>query len=165
MLDVAPYVLKFPASPHLAAELENVSIDIERIKNSFYKLEEKFDIVLVEGSGGINVPISAKTMIVDIVEEIAIPVIVVAPNKLGAINQTLLTVNALKQKGVPIIGIIFNRLMQVPGDEVVLEDNKRIVEEISGVEVLGELLYSGDKDALYQNFKPIASKVSERIKK
>ena len=86
-------------------------------------------------------------------------------NRLGAINQTLLTVDALKQKGIPVIGIIFNRLSQDAGDEVVLEDNKRIVEKISGVEVLGELTHGEDMDELYHTFKPIADKVMKRIKK
>ena len=163
--DIAPYVLKFPASPHLAAEIENISIDTEKIKNSFYKLKGEFDFVLVEGSGGLNVPVNDKTLIVDIVEEVSLPVIVVVPNRLGAINQTLLTVDALKQKGIPIVGIIFNRLSSYSGDEVVLADNRRIIEKISAVEVLGELTYSEDMDALYEAFKPIASKVMEKIKK
>jgi len=163
--DIAPYVLKFPASPHLAAEIENISIDTKKIKNSFYKLAGEFDFVLVEGSGGLNVPVNDKTLIVDIVEDVTLPVIVVVPNRLGAINQTLLTVDALKQKGIPIVGIIFNRLSSDAGDEVVLADNKRIIEKISSVEVLGELTYSQDMDVLYEDFKPIASKVMEKIKK
>jgi len=61
--------------------------------------------VLVEGSGGLNVPVNDKILIVDIVEEVSLPVIVVVPNRLGAINQTLLTVDALKQKGIPIVRI------------------------------------------------------------
>ncbi len=96
--------------------------------------------------------LTIRPFIVDIVEEVSLPVIVVVPNRLGAINQTLLTVDALKQKGIPIVGIIFNRLSSDSGDEVVLADNKRIIEKLSAVDVLGELTYSRDMDALYEAF-------------
>ena len=158
MKDAAPYVLSFPASPHLAAEKENISIDPEKIKDSFYALAGKFDFVVAEGSGGLKVPLDEKVLIEDILGEIKIPSIVVAANRLGAVNHTLLTVDALKQKEIPVIGIIFNRFSSGT-DDLVLEDNKDIVEKISGVKVLGELVYNEDVEELYQSFLPIGDKV------
>lgn len=164
MQDVAPYVLSFPSSPHLAAEIEKTSIDAEKIKNSFLRLKSKFDFVVVEGSGGLKVPISDKTLMVDIVDDLKIPTIIVAENKLGAINQTLLTVDALKERNMPILGIIFNRLSEGMWDEIVLKDNKSIVERISQVEVLGELGFSRNFDFLYEGFRRIAVRILEKVK-
>ena len=164
MQDVAPYVLSFPSSPHLAAEIEKTSIDAEKIKNSFLRLKSKFDFVVVEGSGGLKVPISDKTLMVDIVDDLKIPTIIVAENKLGAINQTLLTVDALKERNMPILGIIFNRLSEGMWDEIVLKDNKSIVERISQVQVLGELGFSRNFDFLYEGFRRIAVRILEKVK-
>ncbi len=160
--DMAPYVLEFPASPHLAARLEKKVIDAGRIERSFRRLSEDFDFVLVEGSGGILVPLSEEEMTADLVERLRLPVLVVAENRLGAINQTLLTVEAVKSRGLWIAGILFNRLSE-DGDEVILKDNLRIVARLTGEEVLGEIRYNEDADALYEGFLPLGERILEKL--
>jgi dethiobiotin synthetase len=156
--DVMPYSFKFPSSPHLASEIEKAVIDPKKIKEAFFRLSEDFDITLAEGSGGLMVPVNENVLMVDIVRQLAIPVILVVENRLGAINQAILSTDVLKSRGVDIIGIIFNRLSR-NGDDVILEDNIGIVEKISGLKVFGELPFSEDKNVLYKAFLPIGEKI------
>ena len=139
---VNPYSFKRASSPHLAARLEKKKIDVQKIKSSFKKLSKMFDHVIVEGVGGALVPVNNKTLVIDIVKELKLPVIIVAANKLGAINHTLMTVEALKKRKIKILGIVFNN-MQGGQDPRVLKDNPLIVSKLSGVPVLGTLSYKG----------------------
>lgn len=156
--DMSPYVFDFPASPHLAARLEKKNINIKKIKDSFRRLSSKFDFVIIEGTGGLLVPVNGKTLMVDIVKSLEIPVLVVAENKLGAINHTLLTVEALRRRNLKIVGIVFNRL-QKNGDKTVLKDNMRIIKKFTGENILGELLHNGDKQVLYAKFGHIGGQL------
>jgi len=156
--DMAPYVLKFPSSPHLAASMEGKHIDAGKIERAFRRLEAEFDVVLVEGTGGLLVPISDEKVIADIVERLGLPVLVVAENRLGAINQTLLTVEALKKRALQIEGIVFNRLSE-DGDDLILKDNMRIVERLTGEKILGELSCKEDADVRYKEFLSIGKQL------
>jgi len=105
---VCPYIFKFPASPHLSAKLEKKKIGIKKIKEAYKELCGMFDVVIVEGVGGALVPLDEKTLLLDVVKDLKIPVILVVGNKLGAINHALLTVEAIKNRGLKIAGIVFN---------------------------------------------------------
>ena len=135
---VNPYSFKFASSPHLAARLEKKRIDVQKIKSSFKKLSRMFDFVIVEGVGGALVPLDEKTLVIDVVKELKMPVIVVAANKLGAINQTLMTVEALRKRKMTILGIVFNNIDKKT-DKKILRDNIRIVERISGLRIIPPL--------------------------
>ena len=154
---VEPYNFDFPASPHLAANLEKKEIDAEKIKTSFKTLAEKFDFVIAEGIGGALVPFNEKNLVIDIAKELNLPVIIVAKNKLGAINHTLLTIEALKTRGMKILGIIFNSKCEKE-DEIILKDNIRIIEKISGQKTLGNLPWLDYMDLLYEAFKSTGEK-------
>lgn len=138
---INPYCLKFPSSPHLAAKLEKKRLDVKVIKDSFNKLSKKYDYVIVEGVGGTLVPFDDKTLIIDIVKELKLPVLIVADNKLGAINHTLLTIESLKKRGLKIVGIIFNNTEKA-NDKRINRDNPKIIQKLSGVKVLNVLPYS-----------------------
>ncbi len=156
--EMAPYIFEFPSSPHLAAALEEKSIDTGRIESAFRRLAQDFDYVIAEGAGGALVPVSEKELMIDIAEKLALPVLVVARNRLGAINQTLLTVEALKRRGLKIAGIVFNHLGG-GSNEVVLKDNLQIITKLSGVKVLGELPFREDAAGLYEDFIPIGERI------
>jgi len=160
--DMAPYVLKFPSSPHLAASIEKERIDPGRIERSFRRLARDFDVVIVEGTGGLMVPIDEGTVIADIAEKLCLNTLIVAENRLGVINQTLLTVESLRKRKLRIVGIIFNRLSE-SGDDLILKDNMRIVGKLTGEEILGELEYNRDTDALYGKFRPAGERIFERL--
>lgn len=153
-----PYVFKFPASVHLAASLEKKKINPTRIKKSFEILTKDFDFVIVEGIGGALAPFSQRRLVIDIVKELNLAVLIVAENKLGAINHTLLTIEAVRQRGIKIAGVVFNNLSSRT-DKLILNDNLRIVKKLSGIRVFGSLPYNRDKDFLYQKFIPIGKKI------
>jgi len=115
-----PYLFRFPASPHLAAEWENAQIDPKHITDCTARLLEKFDIVLLEGAGGINVPILRDYLIADYVQEHRYPTIVVTSGRLGSLNHTLLTLEAAASRNIPVVGLVFNHYP--PPDTVIRND-------------------------------------------
>ena len=161
--EMMPYVFTHPSSPHLAALLQKTKIKEEKIIKAYKKLSENFEIVIVEGTGGFLVPITFKKTTADIVKTLKLPVLIVAENCLGAINKTLLTIEALKSRKIKVVGVIFNRLV-ADQDELVLKDNLEIVEKISKVKVFGELQYSDDFMDLYNKFLPIGEKVYKKMR-
>jgi len=158
---ISPYLFKTPSSPHLAASLEGKTISSKKIISSFKLLNKEFDIVLVEGSGGVLVPFNQRRTILDIVEELHLPVLLVAANRLGAINHTLLTIEALKSRKINITGIIFNNFKDT--DKKIIIDNVRIVRKLSDVDILGSLPWDVSYDRLYHKFIPIAEKVFRKM--
>jgi dethiobiotin synthetase len=141
LADRCPYRFSLPASPHLAAAREKRRVDPAVIEAAYRRLAEFHDVVLVEGAGGFLVPLSEELLTGDLVARIGLPVLVVAANRLGCVNDALLTVEAVRRRGVPLLGLVFTRL---PGDgdgtaADVLADNPRIVAEITGAPVLGEV--------------------------
>lgn len=96
------YRLIAPLSPHCAAELENTKIELAKIQ-----LPQR-NRLIVEGAGGVLVPINKKALMIDLIEALGLPVVIVARSSLGTINHTLLTINALKQRGIPLVGVICN---------------------------------------------------------
>ncbi|MBP7088064.1 MAG: dethiobiotin synthase [Candidatus Omnitrophica bacterium] len=155
---VSPYVFKFPASAHLASSLEKRIIQPAKIKKSFKILAKDFDFIIIEGIGGVLVPFNRRRLVIDIVKELDLTVLIVAGNKLGAINHTLLTVEALKRRGLKILGVIFNNCLSKT-DKLILEDNLRIVREFLEEKVLGSLPFSRNKSFLYRKFIPIGKKI------
>ncbi|MFH1594292.1 MAG: dethiobiotin synthase [Candidatus Omnitrophota bacterium] len=155
---ISPYIFKFAASPHLAALREGRRIDKGKIERSFKHLCSEFDHVLVEGIGGGLVPFNKKDMVIDIAAKLKLPVIIVAANRLGAINHTLLTVEAIKRRGMKILGVVFND-QRKKENPVILKDNIRIIREITGQRVLGRLPWIKNEAALYRAFLPIGRKI------
>ncbi len=154
---ICPYVFKLPASPHLAAKAENKKINIARIKQSFKRLSSKFDFVIVEGIGGALVPVNEKRLVIDIAKELGLPVLVVAQNKIGAINHILMTIEVLKQRKMKILGIVFNNCPSQ--NRLVLQNNPEIIRKITKQKILGVLPWNKRRDLLYKKFLPIAAKI------
>ncbi|KJJ84758.1 dethiobiotin synthase [Candidatus Omnitrophus magneticus] len=148
---MSPYLLKYPASPHLSAKLENKNISVKKIERAFNILKENFDVVICEGAGGLFVPINKKYMMIDICGKLGIPVLLVSENRLGAINQTILSIEALRTRKIPILGIILNQVDKKQ-KELVLKNNPRVIKELGRAVILGSLPYSSDKKILYPLF-------------
>jgi len=117
------YKLKEHRSPHEAAEIEKVEIDFDKII-----LPETNNTLVIEGAGGLMVPLNKKYFIVDLIKKFDAEAIVVIQNYLGSINHSLLTLDALKQRGIKIIGLVFNGS---PHDI-----SKRIIENYSGLSTI-----------------------------
>ena len=162
--DICPYRFAFPASPHLAAANENTQIDAAKITDSFNKLAAQFDFVLVEGIGGILVPYNSQSLVVDIAADLALPLVIVAKNRLGAINHTLLTIEAAKARGMRILGIVFNE-SEKEESPLIAEDNPKIIADLTSETVLGVLPWSADKNALIKSFEPVGEILLKQIER
>lgn len=160
---LTPYAFKFASSPHLAAQLEKKSIHAGRIKRSFKSLSKRFDVVIVEGTGGALVPFSERKLIIDIAAELDLPALIVAGNRLGAINHTLLTVEAVRKRKMKIVGLVFNN-SHGTANKTILADNPKIIKALTKESVLGVMPWSKDKNLLYRKFVPIGKRVVFALK-
>jgi dethiobiotin synthetase len=93
-----------PVSPHLAASLSGVKIDLK----DFELPEHKDSHLIVEGAGGLLVPINQKDLMIDLIDYLQLPVVLVALSGLGTINHTLLSISALKARNIQILGVVMN---------------------------------------------------------
>ncbi len=103
-----PIVLSYPASPHLAAKLENKTIKVEQIYAATSYLSEKYDAVLLEGAGGLMVPLTEDFLTIDYIQQHNFPVVLVTSGRLGSINHTLLSLNLLQQRGINLFALAYN---------------------------------------------------------
>ncbi|MDE6650526.1 MAG: dethiobiotin synthase [Muribaculaceae bacterium] len=104
----APEIFTYPCSPDLAARIDGREIDFAKIEKSTEILESRYDVVLIEGAGGIMVPLKGEYLTIDYIKEKNLPVIVVTNGQLGSINHTLLTLYAIKQYGIDIAEVVYN---------------------------------------------------------
>ena len=141
LTDICPYHFKLPASAHLAAKQENKEIDVDVIKASYFRLKQDFDHVLVEGSGGLMMPINEQLTSLDLVKALQLPVLIVFSNELGAINHTLLTIEQCRQHDLEIISIVGNQIKNEHEDALISDDNPRIIKTLSGVSILAQIPY------------------------
>ena len=105
-----PYAFELPIAPHIAAQQAGIEIDLARIESAYREIESQSDDVIVEGVGGLLVPINATQTAVDIVVRLNLPVILVVGMRLGCLNHALLTVEAMQQRGLTLAGWIANRI-------------------------------------------------------
>lgn len=122
-----PYVFRFPSSPHLSASLENKTVDVERIYKSTLILEEHFDYVLIEGTGGLHVPLKPDLLLSDYIKDRNYPVFLVTHSRLGSINHTLLSLEAIKQRDIKLLGIALNSFN--PENNIIYNDTKQVILE------------------------------------
>ncbi|WP_031481925.1 dethiobiotin synthase [Maridesulfovibrio frigidus] len=139
-----PYIFEPACSPHLAAKLAGVELDVSSIAGKVRSLEGS-GTLLVEGAGGVLVPLNGKSTMLDLMKELSYPVVLVAGNKLGTINDSLLSLMALKQAGVKVCGVIMTACEgPAPSEFGMAEDNIRSIENFSGVKVLSSIPYISD---------------------
>jgi malonyl-CoA O-methyltransferase len=119
-----------PLSPHLAATLSGVQIDLDALIETV-AAEERSDRWVVEGAGGFLVPINGEALMSDLIAQLGLPVVVVARSSLGTINHTLLTLEALRLRAIPVVGVVMT------GEKNT--ENRRAIEHYGHVAVLGEL--------------------------
>ena len=106
--DPCPYFLEYPCSPHLAAKLEGREINEKIIEKSTALLAEKYDYVLLEGAGGLMVPYCDEATTLHYIQSNNYPLILVTSGKLGSINHTLLSLEACRSHGVPVLSVMYN---------------------------------------------------------
>ena len=115
-----PYIFTYPCSPHLASKIDNRIIDIQTIDLATEKLAKQFDVVLLEGAGGIMVPVTDEYLTLDYMQDKGYPVILVTSGKLGSINHTLMTLELIRQRGLDIAMLVYN--LYPKADEIIEAD-------------------------------------------
>jgi dethiobiotin synthetase len=133
--DITPYLLRAPIAPSMAAEKERVRIDLGLIKAAYERLASRHDFVIVEGAGGLMVPLAGGLLIADLVTSLSLPLLVVARPNLGTINHTLLTCFAAKQLGIDLRGFIVNNYPAAPG--AAEEYAPHLLASLAGAPLLG----------------------------
>lgn len=120
------FKLTEPLSPHAASLIDGVTIEVSKIETP-----RKEGTVVVEGAGGLMVPLNERELVVDLIGHLEMPVILVSRNYLGSINHTLLSVEALRSRSIPVLGVIFS------GD--IYEAGERAILNIGGIKYLGRI--------------------------
>lgn len=140
--EINPVYLKTPVAPYVAGMLENRTVDPAILVAGYHQLAAKHAHVLVEGAGGWEVPLATNYRVSDLAADLKLPVILVAGNKLGALNHVILTVNAIRAKGLVCAGIILNQLEDEMDTAMIT--NKGVVEDLTGVPLLDHLIHGQD---------------------
>lgn len=136
---------KAPLSPHVAAALENEEIDIKKIA---LPPEKK---LIVEGAGGLLVPINKKYLMVDLMKQLNIPIMLVASSRLGTINHTLLSLEALNHRKLEVLGVIMNGPIN--------EDNRKSIEFYGNTTVIAQMPYLDKMDRNSLKKIPLSQKL------
>jgi dethiobiotin synthetase len=133
----SPYRLGTAAAPAVAAMAENLSIELPIIVAAFQALASRHECIVVEGVGGAMVPLAHDLLVADLMLQLGLPVLIVARAGLGSINHTLLTVECLERRGIPILGILFNNPIPPPHDQS--HDTVATILRWTGLRSFGEL--------------------------
>ena len=137
---IAPYRFRVPASPLVAATRDGRAIDPTLISDAFQALATRHECVVVEGIGGVLVPLTPDFFVADLAKQMGLPVLIVARARLGSINHTLLTVECLRHRGVTVCGLIFNH-PSPPATGPDESDTIPTILRLSGVRSFGALPY------------------------
>ena len=130
--EIAPFSFASPVAPLVAAELEGRAVDRDGATAHVRAVGSRYDSVLVEGAGGLLVPVGEDWTIADLALDLALPVLVVARAGLGTVNHSALTVRVVRQLGLEVAGVILNGVIDESS-----QDNARLIERVAGVPVLG----------------------------
>lgn len=136
----APYLFEPACSPHLAAEMAGAGIDLARIVDSFNQLQMAHQTVLVEGAGGVMVPLNESETMLDLMKVLGLPVLLAARPGLGTINHTLLSIEVLRSAGLNVLGVVIVE-SYVFERTFIEEDTVRAIEKYGDVPVLATLPY------------------------
>ena len=148
---VRPYAFRLPVAPLDAARAERRTIKIATIMKAYRVLQAQHDLLLVEGVGGVHVPITPTMDVLNLIEKLKAPVVVVGRAGLGGVNHAMLTLNALRARAIPILALVLNQT--VPVKTAVGRRQERstmsLLREFSGVPVIGPLPYMAGVDARF----------------
>lgn len=154
---INPYFAKEPLSPHIAFRRQKTKISIEHVRDGLARLQEKYDIVLVEGAGGLLAPIKEHYLMADLARDLNLDIVIVARLGLGTINHTLLTIEQARSCGLSVRGVVFNEpaLARKGAPE---KTNPSAVRQYGCADILGTIPYL--KDRSRQNvIKHLKSKI------
>ena len=157
-----PVRFRNPLAPSVASVIEKKEVPIEQILKAYRELQRHYDFIIVEGIGGLLVPLTKEYFVANLVHEFSIPLVIVAKGGLGTINHTLLTVDAATIRGFEIRGIIFNRMPRV-NFSIAEITNPKVIHDITGIPILGTLPELDDVDVDTCRFGTLKETFKERI--
>ena len=142
--EVCPYVFRLPVAPLSAARAEGTTVRMATIMRAFRALRQKHTLVVVEGVGGVHVPITSSLNISDLIYRMKLPAIVVGKSGLGGINHALLTLHALRRRKIPILALVLNQRRPVRTKTARGQERSTVslLRRLAKVPVVGSLLYS-----------------------
>ncbi len=123
------YLFKKVAPPHLAAKIEGISIDPEKIDRDTRYLLDRYNVVLIEGDGGLMVPLNDKMLTIEYIASRRLPLILVTTSKVSGINHALLSIDACKNHNIDLTAIVYNRLPQ--SDTIVADDAFNVIKKFA----------------------------------
>ena len=132
---ICPYSLAAPLAPAVAARLEGRTIELARIVAAARALAARHAAIVVEGAGGLLVPLTERETYADLAVALALPVVVVARAGLGTVNHAALTVEALRRRGLSVAAIVLNRA--APADDPSVPHNAAEIARLTGCDVIG----------------------------
>jgi dethiobiotin synthetase len=142
--EVCPYVFQLPVTPRSASRVEKTTVRITKIMRAFRALSQKHAFMVVEGVGGVYVPVTSALSLLDIIHQMKLRAIVVGQSGLGGINHALLTLRALRRRKIPIVALVLNqcRPMRTKIARVQEQSTVNLLRMLAGVPVIGPLPYS-----------------------
>ncbi|RJP54658.1 MAG: dethiobiotin synthase [Deltaproteobacteria bacterium] len=159
---VNPITIELPLAPLVASRLEEREIELDKIRNAYFKLSQRHDFIVVEGIGGILVPIKEDYFVSDMIKELGLPVIIVARPGIGTINHTLLTVREAQQRGIEVRGFIINGMDEQKAG-IAERTNPEIIKEMSRLPLLGVLPFDHKVDIFSLEMGDIIELTSKNI--
>ncbi|PRX35578.1 dethiobiotin synthetase [Orenia metallireducens] len=141
-----PIRLREPLAPSVAAEVEGVEIDLTKVDRAYEELLELHQGLIVEGAGGLMVPLAKNFLTPDLVKSFELPIIIVARPNLGTINHTVLTVKVARELGIKVLGVIINGLKEAEAG-IAEKTNPEVIAELADVPILGIVPYIEDLDS------------------
>ena len=149
---ICPYQFELPVAPQAAAQAERRKIDAGVIRQVYRLLASRYDYVVVEGIGGVRVPVMPKADVMDVITALKLPVVVVGRAGLGGINHALLTVDALRRRRIFVVALVLNRTKPVRSAVMRLQERTTLeaLRKQAGVPVLGPLNYEPGLDRSFR---------------
>ncbi|THB74720.1 MAG: dethiobiotin synthase [Gammaproteobacteria bacterium] len=136
---INPYTFKAPIAPHIAAEQSGVAIEMAKIRQCYREIQQQADLVVVEGVGGWTVPIDQNQRMDDLALELGLSVIMVVGIRLGCINHTLLTYEAIQAKGLEVAGWVAN---YISTEDLCLQEQTDSIKQRISAPLLGEIPFN-----------------------
>lgn len=139
---INPYRFAPPLAPSIASRMADAEISLSRIGECFQEIAGRHDLTLVEGAGGLLVPLTKDKTIADLILHLGIPAIIVAPNRLGAVNHAALTVECARKRGIEVTGVVLNNPAPASDDRS-RGHNAREIERVAGARVIATVPFLG----------------------
>lgn len=129
------YVTKTPCTPYISSQIDNIDYNLEKVKQDYAKLANACDVIIVEGSGGLYVPVKENILMSDVIKFLNLPTLIVARPNLGTINHTLMTIKCAQSEGIKILGVVISNYPQTTDDPVILRA-KEMIEKYCNTKVI-----------------------------